>query len=98
MYFLYTNSNLNRIDNGRIYLNNIAQETQSGRVNFDKPFEGGSPVVQLSLFQDNEAPIYFSELQFMVYSTDFNGFNYAIYCKNGTYPAISLVWTAISVK
>lgn len=90
---------MNRIDNGRIYLNNIAQVTQSGRVNFDKPFEGsGYPVVQLSLFQDNETPIYFAELQFMAYSIDFNGFNYAIYCRNGTCPAISLIWTAISCK
>ena len=90
---------MNRIDNGRIYFNNIGQEVQSGRVNFDKPFEGrGYPIVQLTLFQDNEAPLYFSELQFMVYSTDFNGFNYAIYCNNGTCPAISLIWTAISFK
>lgn len=90
---------MNRIDNGRIYLNNIGQEVQLGRVNFDKPFEGrGYPTVQLTLFQDNDVPLYFSELQFMVYSIDFNGFNYAIYCNNGTCPAISLTWTAISCK
>ncbi len=46
---------MNRIDNGRIYFSNIGQEVQSGRVNFDKPFEGrGYPTVQLTLFKDND--------------------------------------------